>query len=122
MEPGGSVETAVPIDVAGLGERDGAVVAVIDDFGRTLVGAGFDEVDAEAAFRADDAGRVDIEAAHLCDEGVDDGVIRRKNGDVAGASAVACDGDGDISLTAAEGGDELGRLQKTFKARRGHAD
>ena len=87
------------------------MLAVVEDLGGALVGAGLYIIDAEASFTADDLGGVDTEAAHFADEGVGDSVFVRQDGDVTGRKAEAGDGHSDVGFSSAECRQELGRLQ-----------
>ena len=60
-----------------------AACAIVDHFRRALIGAGLDEVDAEAALLADDVGVVDAEAAQFAGKGFGDGVVAGQHGDEA---------------------------------------
>lgn len=117
VEPACAIEGLLPIDVAGFGEGDGAVFAIVDDLGGPLVGAWFDEIDAEPAFSSNDRRGVDTEPAKFTNERIGDGVGGGKDGDVARGIAKTGEGDGDIRLSSTEGGEELRGLQKSLKAR-----
>jgi hypothetical protein len=95
-------------------------LTVVHDLGGALVGAGFDEVDAEAPFAADDRGRIHPEAPHLAQEGVRNGVVRQHR-HIARRQAVGGHRHRDVGLPAAEGGHELGCLKEALEPGRGEA-
>ena len=122
MEPAGAFERLVPIDVARLGQRDGAVGAVVDHLGGALIGAGFQIVNAHAALAADDPGGVHAEAPQFADRGIGDGIGVGQHGDVGGRQAELRHRHRDIRLAASERGDELRALQEALEARRREAE
>ena len=113
MEPLHAVERLVPVDIAGLGQRDGGIGTVVDDLARALVRAALEIVDAHAAFARDDALGIHIEAAQLRLAGVRDGVIGQDRQERR-VLAVVGKGDGHVGLAAAEGGLEHRGLEEAL--------
>ena len=79
MEPARIFESALPVDVSGLGQGDGAVVAIVGHLRRTLVGAGLDVVNAHAPFAADDSRSIHAEAAQFADDSIGHRILVRQN-------------------------------------------
>src|SRR5438477_9327304 len=53
MEPDSAREGRLPVDIAGLRQGDGTVIAIVNYFGRPLICPWFDEVDAQPSRGAD---------------------------------------------------------------------
>ena len=111
----GAFEGFLEIDVARLGQSNGAAFPVIQNFRRPLVRAVLDEVDPEPAFAPDNIGWIDAELAHLGNKRLGDCVIRRNDGNIARGHAVSSDCYRYVSLSAAESCHELRRLQKALE-------
>ena len=108
----------IPVDIARLGPRDGASVAVVDHFRGPLVGARFQVIDAQPPLAAHDVRRVHAEAAQFADRRIGDGILIRQRGDERGRKPEHRQRDGDVGLSSAECGHELRALQKPLESRR----
>ena len=113
VEPLHALERLVPVDIAGLGQRDGRPRAVVDDLARTLVRAALEIVDTHTALARDDALGIHVETAQLRLAGVRDGVIGQDRQERR-VLAVVGKGDGHVGLTAAEGRFEHRRLEEAL--------
>ena len=120
MEPADALKGLIPVNVAGLGQRDGRIFAVVDDLARQLVRTGFEEVDAHAALAALDALRVHAEAAQLLHALVAQRVFRQ-NRQVGRVLAVVRQRHGHIGLAAAESRFHHVTLEKALVAGRAQA-
>ena len=113
VEPIDALKGLVPVDVAGLGKRDGGILTVVHDLAGQLVCARLEVVYTHAAGTADDAAGVHAELAQLLDAFVGNGILRQ-NGQIAGIHAVVCQRDCDVCLAAAEGGLEHRGLEEAL--------
>ena len=102
VEPLHAVERLVPVDIAGLGQRDGGIGTVVDDLARALVRAALKIVNTHTALAGDDALGIHIEAAQLRLAGVRNGIVGQ-NGQERRVLTVVGKGDGNVRLAAAEG-------------------
>jgi hypothetical protein len=84
VEPSGALEGLSPIDGPWFGQRNGAVLTVVNNFRRALVGSGLDEINAHASPATNDARRVHAESAQLTQERVRDGIVGRQDSDISG--------------------------------------
>ncbi len=117
MKPLDPFKGPVPVNVAGAGQRDGGIRTVIDDLAGALVGAGLQEINAEAALvAADDTAYIHAEFAQITDAFIRNDVFRQ-DGQIGHILAVVCQGYGDIRLTPAEGCLQHLALEKTFQPR-----
>ena len=117
MEPLHAVERLVPVDIAGLGQRDGGIGTVVDDLARALVRAALKIVNTHTALAGDDALGIHIEAAQLCLAGVRDGVIGQDRQERRVLTVVG-KGNGHVGLAAAEGRFEHRGLEEALLFRR----
>ena len=113
VEPRRTLKRLVPVDVAGLGFRDGRTRAVIDDFGGTLHSASFQIVDAHAAVLADNLSGINAEAAQFADAGIAD-IVGGQHGHERGFHAVVRQRNRHVRLAAAEGRFKGGRLEQAL--------
>ena len=117
MEPLDPLKRFVPVDVAGAGQRDGGIRAIIDDLAGALIGAGLQKINTEAALvAADDAAHIHAEFTQIFDALVRDDVFRQ-DGQIGHVLAVVCQRYGDIRLTPAEGCLQHLALEKAFQPR-----
>ena len=101
----------IPVDITDDGLSHRGSLAVIDDLARTLIRAGLEVVDAEAAGTANDLLGSDTEASKFSDAGIRNGVLGQYGeefrGDTEGTKR-----DRDIGLAAPEGRLEKRLLKK----------
>ncbi len=121
VEPAGAREHLAPIDIARFGQRNRAVVAVVDHARSSLVGAGFQEIDPHPPLAPHDRGGIDTEAPDFGDGGIAEWVLGGQHGDECRRQAEIRQRHSHVGLTAAEGRLELWTLQKTLAARRREA-
>ncbi len=119
VEPAGIPKGFIPVDVAGLGKRNRAALAIVDDLGGALIGTGLDIVHPHTALAAHDTGCVHSEAAQFRDHRVANGIFLRENGHEGCRQAQLRQGDRHVGLAAAEGGHKLRSLQDSLETRRG---
>ena len=103
MEPGRAIENLLPIEGIDRSLGDAGIRAVINDLGRTLVGAGLQEIDAHAAIHHLDVGNVHAEAADVAQASLADRVVRQ-SGNESSIHAVVGKGNSHVRLAAAKGG------------------
>src|SRR5205085_6773321 len=68
-------ENACPGNIPRLGERHRAMIAIVHDPGRTLVGSRFEIVHTQAARGTDDVRRIDAESMQFGHRYIGDGVV-----------------------------------------------
>ncbi len=103
MEPVSPFKDLIPVKIFGGGSGDRGTSAVIDDLGRSLAGAFFQIIDADAVTASCDILRVHPKTAKGIDTGLSD-LVSRQFCDKAGVHSIICKGNGYICLTAAVGG------------------
>src|SRR5262249_44952432 len=107
VEPPGALERLVPIDLAGLGDRNRGIGAVVDHLRGALVRPGLQIIDAQTSLSAYDPRGIDSEAAQFGDSRIGYRIFG-KHGDVGGRLAELRQRDGDVGLAASESRDKLG--------------
>ncbi len=107
VEPASTAEDGLPVELLGLGLRDGRTRPVVDHGGGPLRGAGLDEVDAQAPFATDDVVGLDLHRAQRAHRRITEGVSRQSR-DVARPQAVVGHRHGHVGLASGER-----RLQRT---------
>ena len=121
VEPARALQNRIPIDIAGLGKGDRAIVAVVNHLRGTLVCARFHVVHAHAALGAQDLRSVHAKAAQLRHHGVGDRIVRRQRRDVGRRQSETRQRHRDVGFPAPKSGHELRRLQEALEARRRQA-
>ncbi len=122
VEPSNALQLIGPGDAVGRGNSDGAAGAIVDNLGRTLIRAGFHEVDTEAAGPARDVTRINTEAAQFSDTSLGERVVARKNSQVAAFAAELGNGYSNVSFATSPSCDELGGLKEALESGRRQAE
>ena len=112
VEPVGTLEDLVPVEVGSGGQSDGGTGAVIDDLGSTLRSALLHEIDAQTGTAADDHAGVNAKAAQLVD-GALTNLVSGNLGDESSVHAVVGQRHSHVGLAAGIGGLELVGLHET---------
>ena len=121
MEPVHTLEGFVPVDIAGLCQRDRGIRAVIDDLARQLVCAALQVINAHTTLAADDLLCAHAKIAQLADAGVCN-IVLRQNSQKFRVHAVICKGDCHVRLAAAEGSFQHRTLEEALVSRRFQAE
>src|SRR5262245_24839599 len=115
MKPSGAIEYLLPLDIAGLCQRNCAMLAVINNARRALIGPRLLVINTETSVPTRDSRGVDPEAPQFGYSGIGDGMILRQDGDVCRFHAKCSKCDGNVGFRPSKSRRELWILQQALE-------